>query len=244
MFWCPRVFTFVRLSAGSDGCKSKVKDLEAANLTKYGISTFEELQNAKALQNGRLAIGSAVVTMASMMWMSGNMTGDGPTDRQMRQSWIDAGWKPRTFTLGGVQVGYEAFEPFNQIMATISNIGDHSLLMGDEWTEGQLQKLALVVGQSAASKSYLAGLQQFVDLFSSQPGQHNRIIASLMNNTLPMSSMRNEIGKLFTPYMRELDTGIADSIRNRNLLTEKLTDDAFPLTLSYTPLPLPSRHLL
>ena len=111
----------------------------------------------------------------------------------------------------------------------ISNIGDHSLLMGDEWTEGQLQKLALVVGQSAASKSYLAGLQQFVDLFSGQPGQHNRIIASLMNNTLPMSSMRNEIGKLFTPYMRELDTGIADSIRNRNLLTEKLTDEALPI---------------
>ena len=213
----------------NDIALASIKDVEAGNLTKYGISTFEELQNAKALQNGRLAIGSAVVTMASMMWMSGNMTGDGPTDRQMRQSWIDAGWKPRTFTLGGVQIGYEAFEPFNQIMATISNIGDHSLLMGDEWTEGQLQKLALVVGQSAASKSYLAGLQQFVDLFSNQPGQHNRIIASLMNNTLPMSSMRNEIGKLFTPYMRELDSGIADSIRNRNLLTEKLTDEALPI---------------
>ena len=157
------------------------------------------------------------------------MTGDGPTDRQMRQSWIDAGWKPRTFTLGGVEIGYEAFEPFNQIMSTVSNIGDHSLLMGDEWTEDQLLKLAMVVGQSAASKSYLTGLQQFVDLFSGQPGQHNRIIASLMNNTLPMSSMRNEIGKLFTPYMRELNTGIVDSIRNRNLISEKLSDEPLPI---------------
>lgn len=213
----------------NDIARAGVKEVEAGNLTKYGISTFEELQNAKALQNGRLAIGSAVVTMASMMWMSGNMTGDGPTDRQMRQSWIDAGWKSRTFTLGGVQIGYEAFEPFNQIMSTISNIGDHSLLMGDEWTENQLLKVAMVVGQSAASKSYLTGLQQFVDLFSNQPGQHNRIIASLMNNTLPLSSMRNEIGKLFTPYMRELDSGIADSIRNRNLITEQMTDEALPI---------------
>lgn len=206
-----------------------VKEVEAGNLTKYGISTFEELQNAKALQRGRLAMGSAVITMASMMWMSGNMTGDGPTDRQMRQSWIDAGYKTRTFTLGGVEVGYEAFEPFNQIMSTVANIGDHSLLMGDEWTQDQLLKVALVVGQSAASKSYLTGLQQFVDLFSGQPGQHNRIIASLMNNTLPMSSMRNELGKLFTPYMRELDSGIADSIRNRNLISEKLTDEPLPI---------------
>ena len=209
--------------------RATVKDVEAGNLTKYGISTFEELQNAKALQRGRLAIGSSVITMASMMWMSGNMTGDGPTDRQMRQSWIDAGWKPRTFTLGGVEVSYESFEPFNQIMSTVSNIGDHSLLMGDEWTEDQLLKLAMVVGQSAASKSYLTGLQQFVDLFSGQPGQHNRIIASLMNNTLPMSSMRNEIGKLVTPYMRELNTGIVDSIRNRNLISEKLSDEPLPI---------------
>ena len=213
----------------NDIARATVKEVEAGNLTKYGISTFEELQNAKALQRGRLAIGSAVITMASMMWMSGNMTGDGPTDRQMRQSWIDAGWKPRTFTLGGVEVGYEAFEPFNQIMSTVSNIGDHSLLMGDEWTQDQLLKVAMVVGQSAASKSYLTGLQQFVDLFSGQPGQHNRIIASLMNNTLPMSSMRNEIGKLFTPYMRELDTGIVDSIRNRNLISEKLSDEPLPI---------------
>ena len=209
--------------------RATVKEVEAGNLTKYGISTFEELQNAKALQRGRLAIGSSVITMASMMWMSGNMTGDGPTDRQMRQSWIDAGWKPRTFTLGGVEIGYEAFEPFNQIMSTVSNIGDHSLLMGDEWTQDQLLKVAMVVGQSAASKSYLTGLQQFVDLFSGQPGQHNRIIASLMNNTLPMSSMRNEIGKLVTPYMRELDTGIVDSIRNRNLISEKLSDEPLPI---------------
>ena len=209
--------------------RATVKDVEAGNLTKYGISTFEELQNAKALQSGRLAIGSAVITLASMMWMSGNMTGDGPTDRQMRQSWIDAGYKTRTFTLGGVEVGYEAFEPFNQIMSTVANIGDHSLLMGDEWTEDQLLKVAMVVGQSAASKSYLTGLQQFVDLFSGQPGQHNRIIASLMNNTLPMSSMRNEIGKLFTPYMRELNTGIVDSIRNRNLISEKLSDEPLPI---------------
>lgn len=213
----------------NDVAFASVKDVEAGNLTKYGISTFEELQNAKALQNGRLAIGSAVVSMASMMWMSGNMSGDGPTDRQMRQSWVDAGWKPRTFTLGGVQIGYEAFEPFNQIMSTISNVGDHSLLMGDEWTEDQLLKIAMVVGQSAASKSYLTGLQQFVDLFSGQPGQHNRIIASLMNNTLPLSSLRNEIGKLITPHMRELDSGIIDSIRNRNLITENLTDQALPI---------------
>jgi len=210
--------------------RATAEDVTSGNLTKYGINTFEELQNAKALQKGRMAIGSSVITMASMMWMSGNMSGDGPTDRQMRQSWVDAGWRPRTFTVGGVEVGYESFEPFNQIMATVSNIGDHSLLMGEEWTEDQLLKVAMVVAQSAASKSYLTGLQQFVDLFSpGQQGGHNRIIASLMNNTVPLSSMRNELGKLFNPYMKELNSGITDSIRNRNQISEGLSGQPLPV---------------
>ena len=34
--------------------------------------------------------------------------------------------------------------------------------------------------------------------------------------------MRNDLGKVFTPYTRELQSGIVNSIRNRNLITEKI----------------------
>ena len=37
-----------------------------------------------------------------------------------------------------------------------------------------------------------------------------------------MSGLRNELGKLFTPYMREIGSGIDQSVRNRNLITEQL----------------------
>ena len=100
--------------------------------------------------------------------------------------------------------------------------------MGEEWTEDNLQKLALVVAQGITSKSYLAGLQQFVDLFGGTPGQAERIIGSLMNNIIPMSSARNELGKLFNPHMKELNSGIWQSIRNRNLITEGLAVKELP----------------
>ena len=51
--------------------------------------------------------------------------------------------------------------------------------MGEEWAEDRLLKLAMAMGSTVTSKSYLAGMQSFVDLFSGQPGQSNRIIASL-----------------------------------------------------------------
>ena len=90
-------------------------------------------------------------------------------------------------------------------------------------------KLSLTIAQGITSKSYLAGLQQFVDLFSGQPGQHNRIIASLANNSLPLSSLRNEIGKVLTPYTRELGSDIWSSLRNRNLTSEYIASEQIPI---------------
>ena len=199
------------------------------DLGRYGITNAAELANAKALQTGRLAMGSALTSMAIWAWMSGNLTGNGPVDRQKRQSWIDGGYKQRQIKLGGLLVGYDSIEPFNLILSTISDIGDASQLMGEEWTEDQLMKVALVMAQGVTSKSYLAGMQQFVDLFGGRPGQAERIIANVANNTIPLSGLRNELGKVFTPYMRELGSGIDQAIRNRNLISENLPGEDLPI---------------
>ena len=173
--------------------------------------------------------------MAAMAWMRGDLNGNGPVDRQKRQMWLDGKWEPRTIKLGAVRVGYDNFEPFNLIMSTIADVGDASELMGDEWTESQLQKISLVIAQAVSSKSYLAGIQSFVDLFGGRPGQFDRIIAGLANNQVPLAGLRNELGKLFLPYMREIGSGIDQSIRNRNLINEQFAelDGNQPLPIKY-----------
>ena len=244
--WAKPFFLFAR--TGVNGLKLTAKhtpgfnflvkefnDIAFANpnnldaVRKYGITNAAELANAKALQTGRLAMGSALVSMASWSWMAGNMTGNGPTDRQKRQAWLDAGYKPRHIKIGGLWVGYESIEPFNQIMSMIADIGDHSELMGSEWTEQQLLKTGLVLAQGITSKSYLAGMQQFVDLFGGRPGQAERILANLANNQIPLAGLRNELGKIFTPYTRELGSGIDQAIRNRNLITENIAGQPLPI---------------
>ena len=102
------------------------------------------------------------------------------------------------------------------------------MLMGEEWTERELQKISLVVAQSITGKSYLAGLQQLVDLTAGRPGQVERILASLMNNTVPLAGLRNEIGRLVTPHMKEINSGIGQSLRNRNLTSEYLPGRDLP----------------
>ena len=208
---------------------------DLGSVRQYGITTVEELANARALQTGRLAIGSAVTFMAVQAWMRGDLNGNGPVDRQKRQMWLDGKWEPRTIKLGAVRVGYDNFEPFNLIMSTVADVGDASELMGDEWTESQLQKISLVVAQAVSSKSYLAGIQSFVDLFGGRPGQFDRILAGLANNQVPLAGLRNELGKLFLPYMREIGSGIDQSIRNRNLINEQFAqlDGNQPLPIKY-----------
>ena len=195
------------------------------NVRRYGITNATELANAKALMRGRMAMGTGLLLMANMHYINGGLTGNGPSNRQQRQLWIDSGWKPRSIKIGDAWVSYDAFEPFNLILSTIGDIGDHMNQMGPEWTEKQLRKLAVVVMQGLSQKSYLASIQQFVDLFAGREGQMERILASLANNSLPLSSLRNELGKLFNPYMKELNAGIGDSIRNRNLFMEGLAGE-------------------
>jgi hypothetical protein len=202
---------------------------DITGLTKYGISTDRDLINAKAIQAGRLALGSSVIFMAGQKFLGGELSGNGPADRQKRQRWLDDGYLPRSIKLGDTWVSYDAFEPFNQVLTLVGDIGDHMELMGEEWAEDNLLKLSLTIAQGITSKSYLAGLQQFVDLFSGQPGQHNRIIASLANNSLPLSSLRNEIGKVLTPYTRELGSDIWSSLRNRNLTSEYIASEQIPI---------------
>jgi len=200
--------------------KATANDLSLVQ--QYGITNATELANAKALMRGRMAIGSSLILMANMHYVNGGLTGNGPSNRQQRQLWIDSGWKPRSIRLGNVWVSYDSFEPFNLILSTIGDIGDHMNQMGPEWTEKQYRKLAVVIMQGLSSKSYLASIQQFVDLFAGREGQLERIIASLANNSLPLSSLRNEFGKLINPYMKEINSGIGQSLRNRNLFLEGL----------------------
>ena len=208
---------------------ASVRDL--SGLDKYGITTAQELINAKALQTGRLAMGSSLTAMAAWSWMSGNLTGNGPVDRQTRQMWLDTGWQPNSMKVGQTWVNYSDIEPFNTMWSIICDVGDYSDLMGEEWTEDQLQKISLVIAQGITSKSYLQGLGLWVDAFSGAKGKWGRI-GQIPANVVPLAGARKALGEIFTPYTRELSSSITDAIRNRNLITENIASEPLPIKYS------------
>ncbi len=191
--------------------------VKEGHLLKYGIETISDLQTARNLITGRQAIGTAVVYSLSQKYLSGGLTGNGPADASMRKLWVDSGWQPRSFKVGNAWVSYDSLEPFNLVMANIADIGDNLQLMGPQFAEERLQLVVAALGKGITSKTYLQGIGQLFDLLSGDAGfASNRILANLVNNQIPLAGMRNEIGKVLNPYMRELGSNFADHIANRN----------------------------
>ena len=203
------------------------------DLARYGIENHADLANARSLFAGRQVVGATVVSTVSGLYMADQLTGNGPADKQLRQNWINAGWKPNHLYIGDVGFDYTSLEPFNIIFSTIADIGDNMELMGSEWAEKRLQAAAFVIGRGLQGKTYMSGLDQLMQIAQNPIGPAStKAFANVLNNSVPLAGMRNEFGKWINPHMKELNSDMFTSIRNRNLATEAFA----PLT-GQKPLP-------
>ncbi len=193
------------------------------DMIKYGIKSANDLDIAQSVMRGRMAIGYGVVGTASMMALNGQITGNGPPDRGLRNSWLQQGWQPRSIKIGDRYVSYEALEPFNMFLSFVADTADAQKVMGDEWTANNFGKAAYLLSANVTNKSFLAGLLQLQDLLTSQGGDAPRVAANFINNQIPLAGLRNEIGKILSPGMRELETGFIQSVGNRNLWADVIT---------------------
>ena len=195
------------------------RNFDDPKLLQYGIKTAEDLEIARATVRGRQAIGYGFTTMIGMAVANGVITGNGPHDRELRESWKQFGWQPRSIKIGDKYISYEALEPFNTIFSFMADVADAQQVMGEQTVADNMAKVAYLVSQNVTNKSFMAGLFQVTELF--QGGMKlPQIAANLVNNQVPLSGMRNEIGKLISPGMRELEQGFQQSIYNRNLFVD------------------------
>jgi len=206
------------------------KGNDFSKLAQYGIENAEDLMTAKKIFAGRQAVGMALVSSMAVLYQSGSLTGNGPADKQMKEAWKSGGWKENHLYLGNTGFNYSSLEPFNVILSAIANIGDNMELMGSEWAEKRLQAVAFIVGRGITGKSYLSGLDQLMQI-AQNPFSHQsaKAVMNIFNSSLPLAGMRNEFGKWINPHMKELNSSMWDSVRNRNLWLEGIAAKPLPV---------------
>jgi hypothetical protein len=208
-------FPFVRTGFNSLDLVFKHTPLEAfrtryqdimngKNLEKYGL-TEATLPQAKALMEGRIAMGSTIMGMATIAAMAGNMTGDYPYTKEDRDAWQMAGIQPYSFKFGNTYVSYKNLEPFNTLFAMAANMVQNGDILGESYIDNGMKKLVYMTAAVIVDKSMLSGVEDLATLMSGETSGQNyaRVAARFARSHLPYAGLSGQLGSIIDANKKE-----------------------------------------
>ena len=177
--------------------------------------TFERLRYET---KGKAAIGSLFVTAAGFAAINNRCTGTGHYDQARQRLRLRSGWKPKTCPVPGTDkvVSYEWMGPLGDWLALTVDIVDNADSLTSGMQEDLYKKLMYLLGSAVTNRSILSQLEPLHDVLQGNGAAAQRFATSFGNNLVPLGSLRNELGKLMYPGLRELRGEFNNLLRNRN----------------------------
>ena len=182
---------------------------------EFAMDTFETLRYEV---KGKAAIGSLMVTMAGMSMVNDRCTGTGHYNKAVQKQRIRSGWKPKSCKAPGTnkQISYEWMGPIGDWLSLTTDIVDNFDSLTSGVQEDLYNKLAFVLGSAVTNRSVLSQLEPMFDVLQGNGAAASRWSTSFGNNFAPLGSLRNEIGKILYPQLRQIRSELDDHLRNRN----------------------------
>lgn len=205
-------------------------------LTKKGIQVEEQymeqaFNTLRAEVRGRKAVGTITIGAAVGLFLNDRLHGNGHYDKTKQRVRQELGWQPRTYKgWDGKWYSYDGLGPISDYMALVADIMDNGV---DSLTENDfetlLHKAGFILSANLTNKSMMAGVEPMLDVFRGNPAAITRWAASFSSGLVPLSGARNELGRLMSPSLRELDVELGQYIRNRNKFLDVFDpDNALP----------------
>ena len=182
-------------------------------LDKYGLNP-NEVAGELAMMEGRIAIGSTVVGIATLATLNGNMTGDYPYNKTDRDLWIARGIKPYSFkfwnpiTKTDYYVSYEELEPFNTLFSVAANLAQNAHILGEDVRDHWGEKLIFMTAAVFVDKSFLSGVKDLASLVTPQraEGQFMKTFTKFGRSHLPYAGLLGELGTIMDANGKEANT--------------------------------------
>ena len=221
---------------GNNFTMEEIKDI----LTSKGIEYSGDLDtdmiqfnNLRAEIRGRKAIGTLTIMGAVGLFMNDSLHGNGHFDKERQRVRQSLNWKPRTYkAIDGNWYSYDGMGPISDFLALTADVMDHFDTVTEQDLETTLAKLGFLLGANLTNKSMLAGLEPMNDVLSGNPAALNRWAASFTSSLVPLSGFRNELGRIISPQLREVDQEFFQLLRNRNKFLDAI-DPATALPNAY-----------
>ena len=197
----------------------KVMDL----LTARGVDVSDPMEvrgkyeEIRADLKGRKAIGFLATTSAVGLMLDDRLHGNGHYNRQVQKTRREAGWKPRSIKgLDGKWYSYDGLGPITNYLALVADIGDNMDVLAPNNIGELLKRASFVFAASFTDKTYMAGLEPFLDVVRGDVGAINRWGSSFLTaSAVRGSSQMAEIARLMDPGMKEINNDLASMIINR-----------------------------
>jgi hypothetical protein len=169
-------------------------------------------RSLRAEVEGRVAMGSMLVSGAAWLYVSNNLTGNGNYDKQLTKFQQNAGDKPlRSWRgLDGKWRSYDGIEPIATFMALTADVLENFDTLGSTKAEDMLKKIGFAMSMNMTNKSFLQGLQPLTELLSGQPAAISRWASNVAS-----VGLFNQMSRMAIPGLREVDTDLQSMLRNK-----------------------------
>lgn len=182
-------------------------------------------------QTGRMLLGTAVTTAATVAAMNGLVSGSGPTNYNERIQLQRTGWRPNSVKIGDVWVPYSYLGPLGGILSVAGNIYDK--VTYDNAPNGDISKLIVKGlvgwGQSQLQQSFLSGVSDFMNVLSggTSPSDYaTKLAGGLVPIPAAFTQTKDMVENIYShltgdPTLRQQyeTQGIVDSLRAKLGLT-------------------------
>ena len=183
----------------------RFKDIrDGVNLEKYGL-TAADLPAERALQDGRIAMGSTIASMAFIGAMTGSIYGDVPRDKEMRDLWKMEGIRPHTMRIGNTMFSYRDLEPFNTIIATAANLANYQHALDENIRTEMFETLSFMAAATLVDKSMLAGVEDLAAVLDPEglANKGGRLVSKTLRSALPYSGLLGSMGDVLDANQKE-----------------------------------------
>lgn len=182
---------------------------KATSEYKAAMNSGDPLRIAQ--MKGRQATGTFIISSAGLLAVSGNLTGNGPSDPNARRDW-EKNNQARSIRIPGtdVWVDYSRLEPFNMILGAVADV--HYAVNSGELSENNAMHLmghmVYSISANLTQKSYYQGLIPFGQIINGNKQSGNKLLnigAETINNVLPYAGLRRNLTNLINPYYMEFE---------------------------------------
>ena len=184
-------------------------------VNEAAMDTFEMLRYEV---KGKAALGSLFVTAAGFAAINDRCTGTGHYDKARQRLRMKSGWKPKTCKIPGTDkvASYEWMGPIGDWLALTVDVIDNFDSLSASMQEDMFNKLGFILGSAITNRSILSQLEPLHDVLQGNGAAAARFATSFGSNLVPLGSLRNELGKVMYPGLRQLRSEFDELLRNRN----------------------------